>query len=123
MARTYFESRISRAALVLFVAFLSSRVSVAQSEQGAITGVILDETGAAVPKAKVSATNTSTQTVAKTESNDAGNYKIPYLLPGPYTITAEKPASARRASQISRFLSGSRRPSTSPYEPEPCKPR
>jgi hypothetical protein len=86
----------------LFVAFLSSRVSVAQSEQGAITGVILDETGAAVPKAKVSATNTSTQTVATTESNDAGNYKIPYLLPGPYTIVAEKAGfSQARVANIS----------------------
>jgi hypothetical protein len=102
MSRTYFESRMSRAALALFVAFLSSRVSVAQSEQGAITGVILDETGAVVPKAKVNATNTSTQTVATTESNDAGNYKIPYLLPGPYTIVAEKAGfSQARVANIS----------------------
>ena len=62
----------------------------AQVEQGAITGAITDQTGASVPKAKVTATNTATQAVASTETNEEGNYRLPYLLPGSYNVTAEK---------------------------------
>jgi len=71
-------------------ALVGSVVCWAQSEQAAITGVVTDQSGAAAPNAKVSATNTNTQVVAATETNEQGNYKIPYLLPGTYTITAEK---------------------------------
>lgn len=70
--------------------FANTFVCLAQSEQGAITGVVTDQSGASVAKAKVTATNTSTQATAVTESNAGGNYKIPYLPPGPYMVTAEK---------------------------------
>jgi hypothetical protein len=80
---------VSTSAAIL-VAIFCTPACWAQSEQGAITGVVIDETGAAVPQAKVTAINTSTQVVAATQSNENGNYRIPYLLPGPYMVTAEK---------------------------------
>ena len=88
MSRNY--TGVFEAALLLGLGFLCSALCLAQSEQGAITGVVIDPSGAAVPNAKVSAVNTNTQVVAATETNGTGNYKIPYLPPGPYTITAEK---------------------------------
>jgi hypothetical protein len=65
-------------------------VCLAQVEQGAITGVVLDPTGAVVPNAKVTATNQVTGVVAKAETTDDGYYKIPYLLAGKYNVVVEK---------------------------------
>jgi hypothetical protein len=90
MSRKGLYTKASGTAVLFGLIFLDSQLCLAQTEQGAITGVVIDQTGAAVPKAKVSAINTNTQVVATTESNDYGNYKIPYLLPGPYTVTAQK---------------------------------
>jgi len=57
-------------------------VCLAQVEQGAITGAVVDSTGASVPKAKVTATNQATGTIATSETTDDGYYKIPYLPAG-----------------------------------------
>src|ERR1700761_4068500 len=69
---------------------LNALVCWGQSEQAAITGVVTDQSGAAAPNTKVSAINANTQVAATTETNAQGNYKIPYLLPGTYIVTAEK---------------------------------
>src|SRR6266699_2448466 len=65
-------------------------VCLAQVEQGAITGAVVDPTGASVPKAKVTATNQATGAVAVAETTDDGYYKIPYLLAGKYSVVIEK---------------------------------
>jgi hypothetical protein len=100
MSRNY--TRVFETALLLGLGFLSRTLCLGQTEQGAITGVVADQSGAAVPNAKVSAVNTNTRVSAVTETNGAGNYKIPYLPPGPYTITAEKTGfSPARVTNIS----------------------
>lgn len=62
-----------------------------QTEQASITGIVTDQTGAAVASAKVTATNTNTQVNAATQTSGDGNYRIPYLPPGPYMVSAESP--------------------------------
>src|ERR1700730_16707115 len=62
----------------------------AQVEQGAITGAVVDATGASIPSAKVTATNQATGTVAKAETTEDGYYKLPYLAAGKYNLTVEK---------------------------------
>jgi len=44
----------------------------AQVEQGAITGAVVDSTGASIPGAKVTATNQATGTIARTETTADG---------------------------------------------------
>jgi hypothetical protein len=61
-----------------------------QAEQGTITGVVLDATGASVPKAKVTAVNQATGATATAETTDEGYYRLPYLLAGKYRVTVEK---------------------------------
>ncbi len=75
--------------IVLF-ALASALICSAQVEQGAITGDVVDQSGAAIPGAKVRATNQATMTVAAVETTAEGYYKIPYLLAGKYTVVAEK---------------------------------
>ncbi len=62
----------------------------AQSEQATITGTVLDNSGAAVPKATVTVTNVETQTGSSTESTGDGSYRLPFLPPGTYALRVEK---------------------------------
>jgi hypothetical protein len=76
--------RMAVAALVPAVCLLD------QVEQGTITGVISDQTGAVMPGAIARATNRSTQVKAETLSNESGAYRLPFLNVGEYGLTAEK---------------------------------
>jgi hypothetical protein len=58
-----------------------------QAVSGTLVGTVQDSSGAAVPKAAVTATETATGTVYQSVTNDAGNYTIPSLPPGTYTVT------------------------------------
>ena len=62
----------------------------AQSDRGSITGTITDSTGGIVPDAAVTATNTATNVVSRTATNESGVYAIPALLPGTYKVRVEK---------------------------------
>ena len=66
--------------------FLPANAS-AQEFRGTISGTVVDSTGAAVPGATVVARETSTGTISTTKSDNAGEYVIPFLLPGSYTVT------------------------------------
>ncbi len=60
----------------------------AQGERGAITGLITDASSAAVPHVAVTVTETHTGVESKAVTNDAGLYRIPYLPPGTYRVSA-----------------------------------
>ncbi len=70
--------------------FLQPQQSMAQESRGTISGTVTDPTGAAIPGAQVTATEVNSGTVSKTTSNGAGQYVLPFLLPGDYSITIEK---------------------------------
>jgi hypothetical protein len=70
---------------------------------GDIAGTITDSTGAAIPGAKVTATNTGTGQVKETTTSGAGNYRISLLQPGEYTVTAT--ADGFQTTQSSLTLS------------------
>jgi hypothetical protein len=68
----------------------------AQSTVGTIVGTVTDASGTAVPAATMTVTNVDTG-VARTVVTDAsGSYQIPRLLPGNYSISAER-AGFRKA--------------------------
>ena len=65
------------------------RILEAQSlVSGDIAGTVTDSTGAAIPNAKVRASNTGTGQVKEVTASAAGNYRISLLQPGKYTVTA-----------------------------------
>jgi len=74
-----------RTLLVLLLPALAA----AQEYRGSILGRITDPSGAAVAGASVEAQNIGTNAVFKTTSNESGNYQIPFLLPGNYTVHVE----------------------------------
>src|SRR5690349_666609 len=90
--------RAKRLALVLFCAGAVAPMH-AQVSTGEIAGAIADASGAAVPNAKVSATNTDTNAVVReTVTSTDGTYTMTLLPPGAYTVSAEA-AGFRRTVQ------------------------
>lgn len=79
-----------RALLCLCVLALLASPAWAQFETGNIVGTIKDSTGAVVPGAKVTLTNTQTGVTNEKTSDANGNYEFFTLRPGTYVITGEK---------------------------------
>jgi hypothetical protein len=77
------------AALVVFCA-LALSLSAQTTNNGMITGTVLDPQGAAVPEAAVTITDIDRNTVLPTTTDSAGVFVFPQLLPGNYTLTVEK---------------------------------
>jgi hypothetical protein len=61
----------------------------AQTITSSITGTVTDATGAVVPNAKVTATNTGTNVAFNTVSTSDGIYTFPFLPVGNYTVSIE----------------------------------
>ncbi len=73
-------------ALALAIAAAPAR---AQTGAASMTGIITDQSGAAVPGATVTATNQATNVDYTAVSNEAGNYTITSVPVGTYIIKAE----------------------------------
>lgn len=68
-------------------AFVCSLCGVTYAQTlGEITGVVQDASGALVPNASVTATNTSTNVARDTLTNSSGLYSFPGLVPGTYNV-------------------------------------
>ena len=82
--------RFQLAALVF-----SAACALAQSSTARLSGTVRDSTGAVIPQASVRVANAATGTGSRTNSNDAGVYIFPALLPGAYRLTAESAGMQR----------------------------
>jgi len=85
--------RWSSRAVVLIL--LASSIALAQTSTSLIQGTITDSSGAPVPGARVTATLTNTETQYSTITNESGNYVLPDVRPGDYSISADAPAFKR----------------------------
>lgn len=82
---------LKRVFCFLFVASLA----LAQLNRGAITGLVQDSTGAAIPGVKVVLESTATGSKTETITNNFGQYTAPALPVGVYNISFEAPAFKR----------------------------
>ena len=57
-----------------------------QSNEGRILGTVRDSSGAVVVAAKITVTNVDTNVVHSLVSNSSGDYLVPNLEPGLYTV-------------------------------------
>ncbi|HWQ56974.1 MAG TPA: TonB-dependent receptor [Bryobacteraceae bacterium] len=80
---------MKRIATSLLLTVLIPLALCAQDGRGTILGRVLDPSGAVIPGADVRATNTSTGVAAGVKTNESGNFTMPYLLPGTYTVQSE----------------------------------
>jgi hypothetical protein len=60
--------------------------ALAQQVNGSITGTVTDSSGASLPAAAVRVQSKSTNATRDTVTDSSGNYNIPFLPPGEYTV-------------------------------------
>ncbi|HTS13347.1 MAG TPA: TonB-dependent receptor [Candidatus Limnocylindrales bacterium] len=78
-------------ALVVALAAFAFWAPLAQAQfRGSVRGTITDPTGAAVPGAKVTLTDTNTNLTMTSTSDENGIYQFNALPPAPYRLTVEK---------------------------------
>ena len=70
----------------ILVAFVPTEAQVAS---GKVVGAVRDSSGAALAGAKVTVTSVDTSVSHAVVTNNAGEYTVPELLPGTYTVLAE----------------------------------
>src|SRR5213083_674611 len=73
---------------------VTAPVAIAQFETASVLGTIRDTSGAVVPNAAVTLTNTRTSAVAATKTDIDGNYEFFNVRIGEYTVRASAPGFA-----------------------------
>ena len=83
-----------RSVVLLFLCALLAvrlpRLAVAQDTTGTITGVVQDPSGASVPGVQVKILNDETGFSRTVETNATGEYKVPFIPVGFYSVTVQK---------------------------------
>ena len=82
------SARFCASCLVLLLCSIPILLT-AQVQNGQFTGVVTDPSGAAIPNAKVTVTNTGTNLAITTSTTQSGLFVARELPPGTYKITAE----------------------------------
>ena len=94
-------SRGAFAALVSLVFLLAVSVPArAQVQNGSISGLVTDSTGAIIPGASVTLTAKATSLALHTQTNNDGLYTFNQLNPGNYTITVEQEGFRKATSLL-----------------------
>ena len=73
------------------LAFCGQALAQAGIDTGRVTGTITDPTGAVVPKAQCTLTNTATSVLQNTTTTSAGAYSFPIVQVGTYTLKVRAP--------------------------------
>src|SRR6186713_1047854 len=91
---TYRQERSALTRIVVAVCLvalswtLTAASAAAQAVRATVLGTVSDRTGAVLPGATVTVTNTDTRVAQTTVSDSQGHYTLTNLLPGPYDIEA-----------------------------------
>ena len=80
--------------------FLAARAALAQDATGRVIGTVTDQQGAAVPNAKVTVTNTSTQQSTTTTTREDGTFEAVHLPIGAYRVEVEHDGFNKVATRI-----------------------
>ncbi len=96
-SRIVFEpsrSVLLKCLLLLCSLYGFTSVAAGQVDEGAITGIVQDPTGAVVPNAQVNLRNTDQGITLDTQSSQSGNYTFSPVRIGHYTVTVSAPGFA-----------------------------
>src|SRR5450432_3094400 len=90
------QSRFLPVAGTLLLMALANPALMAQTSFGRISGSVTDPSGASIPGAKVTFTNTETQNVRTAETDSNGSYIATNLAIGPYTVQVDQTGFQRQ---------------------------
>lgn len=93
-----FSERMCRSLIIVASLLLTGIGALAQVTSGSIIGSIHDRTGAVIPNAKVTVTDTGKGTSTSVRTNATGDYTIPFLIPGTYDVAVESAGFKRTVS-------------------------
>jgi hypothetical protein len=81
----------SRIVLLISLLSLGVGMAMAQIESSTITGTVTDQKGAVVAGANITLTEVNTGVNTTSKSNSVGEYTVPYLPQGLYTVAVQAP--------------------------------
>lgn len=81
--------RLRTICILFLLALLTASLAFSQAVNGTLLGTILDSSGAAVPNAQVTATETNTGVSRTTKTAEAGTYLFADVPPGTYQVAVE----------------------------------
>jgi outer membrane receptor protein involved in Fe transport len=82
---------INRLTATVCLVLVSSMLAFAQTSRGTVSGVIKDQTGAVIPGAEVTLTNTDTTVARTATTNDEGFYRFDAVDLGNYSVSIAAP--------------------------------
>src|SRR5262245_29543363 len=85
---TYLKPVVTGFLLCSFMAVMIS-ISFAQATTGTITGIVVDQTGAVIVGASITARNIDTNITRTSQTGEVGRYSMPALPIGNYAVTVE----------------------------------
>jgi len=86
--------------LVATLVLLFPILALGQTETGTITGTVTDPSGAVIPNATVTVTDTSTGAVRTAASDSSGIYVISNLLPASYSVAVEASGMKKTTTRV-----------------------
>jgi len=90
-----FTAKLTKRSLIVGALLSAALACFGQDFRATVTGRITDSSGAVVPGAKITITQTGTSASATTRSTETGDYVIPSLVPGVYRLEVESPGFKR----------------------------
>lgn len=96
---------LRNALLTVVLSFLAAASASAQTVRGTILGTVTDSSGAVIVKARVTVKEFATGLTRSELTNDEGEYSIPQLPVGIYTLTVEAPNFKKASGLASNCVS------------------
>ncbi|MGI4979568.1 MAG: TonB-dependent receptor domain-containing protein [Janthinobacterium lividum] len=95
--------------LLLLLLFAGFGACSAQDTTGTILGSVTDPSGASIPNADVTVTNTATNISSVLKTSESGAYTAPNLNPGTYSVTVKVPGFQSAVLNNIQLSAGDRR--------------
>ena len=96
--RTIDETHLTNLSAIVLILILSAVTVMAQATTGSLRGTVTDSNGGAIAGAAVTVKNDSTGTSGSFTTSTDGNFDVPALQPGSYSVTTEAKGFKRAVS-------------------------